>query len=310
VVLTGEGGDELFAGYPTYFGHRYARLAGRLPESVRRAAMAFCARIRPSHHHLTIPYFIERFLDAAALPAFERHVAWFGTASPNEVPSLLAPDLRNRLSKNATRSHLERVAHSLENAPVGSIATEPRLLAYQLLDFELYLGGGLLTKVDRSTMDHGLEARAPFLQPELIRFAFDLPESLRLRGRTGKWVLKEAARGLLPDEIIAQRKKGFSPPFSAWIRGPLRHAIRERLSAQRVHDAGVLDPRATSSLVAAHLDGRVERSRTIWALLSLQMWAERWGAAASGAASGSAGATREVRNASPSTQHESPAPSS
>ena len=279
VVLTGEGGDELFAGYPTYLGHRYAALARRLPESVRRAAIAFCGKIRPKHHHLTLPYFIERFLEAAALPAFERHVAWFGTVPPNEVKDLLSPDLRQQLSENAATAHLERAMNVFEDAPLGDLSTEPRLLAYQLLDFELYLGGGLLTKVDRSTMDHGMEARAPFLQPDLIRFALDMPESLRLRGKTGKWVLKEAARGLVPDEILAQRKKGFSPPFSAWIRGPLRNAVRDRLSAQRIHDAGVLDPRATSSLVSAHLDGRVERGRTVWALLSLQMWAERWGAA-------------------------------
>lgn len=276
VVLTGEGADELFAGYPTYLGHRYARMAARLPESVRRAGIELCARMRPEHHHLTIPYFIERFLEASAMPPFERHVAWFGTALPDEAPELLAPELRSRLSKDATRGHLATVAHHLAKAPVGDVMRDPKLLAYQVLDIELYLGGGLLTKVDRATMDHGMEARAPFLQPDLIRFALGLPESLRLRGRTGKWVLKQAARGLLPDETLAQRKKGFSPPFSTWIRGPLKNAVRERLSAQRIYDAGVLDPRATSSLVAAHLEGRVERSRTVWALLSLQMWAEYW----------------------------------
>jgi asparagine synthase (glutamine-hydrolysing) len=125
-----------------------------------------------------------------------------------------------------------------------------------------------------------MEARAPFLQPDLIHFALSLRERDRLRGRTGKWALKEAARDLLPPEILARRKQGFSPPFSAWLRGPLRDAVRGRLTRARIEAAGVLDADATEALVRAHLEGRVEKSRTVWALLSLQMWAERWSSAA------------------------------
>jgi asparagine synthase (glutamine-hydrolysing) len=297
VVLTGEGGDELFAGYPTYLGHRWAARAGRLPEGLRNAVAALAGALRPKHHHLTIPYFVERFLASAALPPFDRHVAWFGTASPLEAPGLLAPALRDELERDEPRMHIDRLARSL--VPVTNAAgAEPGLLAYQILDFELYLGGGLLTKVDRCTMDHGMESRAPFLQPDLIRFALGLPERQKLRGRTGKWVLKQAARGLLPDDLLARRKQGFSPPFSAWLRGPLRGAVRSRLSRERVERAGVLDPTAVGDMVEAHLAGRAERSRTIWTLLSLQMWAERQ----VGARTGTPPPDRASREASPSLQ--------
>jgi asparagine synthase (glutamine-hydrolysing) len=152
----------------------------------------------------------------------------------------------------------------------------PGLTAYQLLDFELYLAGDLLTKVDRCTMAHGVESRAPFLRQALVEFALALPESVKVRGGTLKCALREAARGLLPADVLGRRKQGFSPPFSAWARGPLRAWVDDALSAARIARAGVLDPRAAREVVEAHLENRADRGRTLWTLLSLQMWAERW----------------------------------
>jgi asparagine synthase (glutamine-hydrolysing) len=276
VVLTGEGGDELFAGYPTYLGHRHAGLANLLPGWATRPALALARRFRPAHHHVTIAHMLERFLGVRGLTPFERHVAWFGTAGPDEARSLLAPALRARVDARAPLAHLDRLAGELARANVVRDPRRPRLTAYQLLDFELYLSGDLLTKVDRCSMAHGLETRAPFLAHALIEFALGLPESAKLRGMTSKWALKEAARGLLPDTLLARRKQGFSPPFSAWARGPLRDYVSSRLSHARVAAAGVLDPEPVERLVAAHLSGTADRSRTLWTLLSLQMWAECW----------------------------------
>jgi asparagine synthase (glutamine-hydrolysing) len=274
VVLTGEGGDELFAGYPTYLGHRHAGFAKHMPRAMREAIIALARRARPSHHHVTLPLLIERFLSVGDLSAFERHWAWFGTASSNEARAFLAPSLRADLAERAPLAHVDRVQRVLETAGVLE-GGEPPLVAYQLLDFELYLSGALLTKVDRAAMAHGVESRAPFLQQSLIEFALALPADARLRGRTSKWALKQAAHGLLPPELLARRKQGFSPPFSAWARGPLRGSIEAHLSRERIERAGVLDPAATRTLLRDHVEGRVERGRTLWTLLSLQMWAER-----------------------------------
>jgi len=160
---------------------------------------------------------------------------------------------------------------------IGNARTRrPDLVVYQLADFEHYLGAGILTKVDRATMAHGLESRAPFLRHPLIEFAMAMPPKAKLRGVSGKWVLKRAARGLLPDGIIHRRKQGFSPPFSSWVRGPLRRFVLSRLDPQRVSRAGVLDPGGVVRVLSEHLLGHAERGRAIWTLLSLQMWAEAW----------------------------------
>ena len=103
-----------------------------------------------------------------------------------------------------------------------------------------------------------------------------LPAREKLRGMRGKWALKKAARGLLPDSIANRRKQGFSPPFSAWLRGPLRRQVLSMLDPQRVSRTGILDPTGVTRILSQHLTREAERSRTIWTLLSLQMWAEHW----------------------------------
>jgi asparagine synthase (glutamine-hydrolysing) len=278
VVLTGEGGDELFGGYPTYLGHRWVGISQRLPEPVAQIALAVARKLRPRNTHVSIAHLIERFLEARAMDPLERHLAWFGTSTLEGARALLAPELRARLCAGEERGYLREFAARAAEAGLPGWPARPGLAVWQLLDFDLYLGGGLLTKVDRCTMAHSVESRAPFLRHQLIRFALGLPEDAKLRGKTGKRALRLAARGLLPPAIVARRKQGFSPPFSAWARGPLRSLVEWRLAPARVRAAGVLDAEATRRVLEDHVSGRAERGRTLWTLLSLEMWAERWGA--------------------------------
>lgn len=275
VVLTGEGGDELFAGYPTYLGHRLARLANRLPQRIAGVLSSLAHRLQPANRHISPAYLLERLVSVRGLSALDRHLEWFGAAPAREVPSLLAPGLREAVAPGDPRAHLAAFEQALEEIG-GARGADPDLVVYQLLDFELYLGGGLLTKVDRATMAHGIESRAPFLYYPLVEFAMALPARAKLRGTSGKWALKQAALGLLPDSIVKRRKQGFSPPFSSWARGPLRQLVLSNLDPRRVSRAGILDPAGVAHILSQHLTGEAERGRTIWTLLSLQMWAERW----------------------------------
>jgi asparagine synthase (glutamine-hydrolysing) len=275
VVLTGEGGDELFGGYPTYLGHRHAGLAAAIPAPLAAVVVALARRFRPRHHHVTIAHLLERFLGARGLSPFERHLAWFGTARPAEALALLAPGLRSAAGADAPLMHARRLERALRDMQLVTEPDRSPLTAFQLLDFETYLSGGLLTKVDRCTMAHGVESRAPFLRASLVEFALALPDGAKIRGTSGKWALKQSARALLPPDVLARRKQGFSPPFSAWARGPLRGLVVEALSPAAVEKAGILDTRAVQRVVRDHLEGREDRGRTLWALLSLQCWAER-----------------------------------
>src|SRR5262249_33052591 len=152
-------------------------LAARLPRFVADTALALARRFRPRHHHVTLAHLIERFLSARGLSAFDRHLAWFGAVRAGEALELLAPELPAALPADAPAwhaRHLERVLGDMEllgatRAAGGAGHAEAvPLVAYQLLDFETYLPGDLLTKVDRCTMAHGVESRAPFLQSALV----------------------------------------------------------------------------------------------------------------------------------------------
>jgi asparagine synthase (glutamine-hydrolysing) len=277
VVLTGEGGDELFAGYPTYLGHRHATLAARLPAPVSAAALALARRFRPRHHHVTIAHLLERFLNVRGLS--RSSVIWRGSGRHVRARRWRCSrsGLRAAVTEHEPLGHARALDARLTDMGMLAPGASVPLTAYQLLDFETYLAGDLLTKVDRCTMAHGVESRAPFLRPSSIAHALGLPESLRLRGTSGKWVLEQAARGSCcrrTSSIAASRaSRHRSRPGR---RGPLRGLVVDALSPRRVARAGVLDPDAVQAVLREHLEAREDRGRLLWTLLALQAWADHW----------------------------------
>ena len=129
-----------------------------------------------------------------------------------------------------------------------------------------------------------LEARVPYLDHELVEFAFRLAPSLKLRGLVGKWILRRAFRDRLPASILRRRKSGFSVPIAAWLRHDLKTLARDLLAPGRVTRQGLFDARRVSAVLEEHLDGRADHARLLWALVMFQLWHERWSAAAPAAA--------------------------
>ncbi|MEA2692751.1 MAG: hypothetical protein QOJ16_2138 [Acidobacteriota bacterium] len=253
VILSGEGADELFGGYPTYLGHRLAPWFLGLPGPLRRGLSAGLARLPASGRKVTVEYLLKRFLAEAERPWAERHLRWFGTGLVRD------------------RAGWERAGLDTLLAEAGS---DPA--AALLLDYRTYLRDGLLVKVDRATMLCSIEARAPYLDRDLSAFALALPIGEKIRGLEGKRVLKRAALAWLPREVVHRRKRGLSVPVAGWINGGLAPEVDRLLAPERLRRQGLLDAALVGRLLAEHRTGRANHARPLWAALILGRWLESW----------------------------------
>jgi asparagine synthase (glutamine-hydrolysing) len=268
VVLSGEGADELFAGYPTYAGHRYADRFRRLPAWLRGAVRAVARGIAPvSMGNVGLDYLLSRFLSGAEMDLIARHHEWFGGLSPRRHATVIAPQVLDLLGADDA---LESARACLEGKRFPDDLAE---LLYT--DFTLYLQDDLLTKVDRATMLTSLEARAPFLDHDLVEFVAALPSHLKLRGINGKAILRDAVRRRLPHEILTRRKRGFNIPFSRWVLEGLGAGLRQRFSRERIEARGLLAFEGVSALLREHLSRQADHRKPLFTLLSLDLWCDR-----------------------------------
>jgi asparagine synthase (glutamine-hydrolysing) len=267
VVLSGEGADELFGGYYTYVADSLAPRIGRLAG----AAAPVVRRLPSSSARASFDYRLKRFVQAAALPALERHHGWKEIFSEDARASLLldAADLDDPVDL------LRRRFAETEGAEA--------LARLQDVDVGVYLADDLLVKTDRTSMAHSVEARVPFLDREVAALAYALPRSARVRGLDKKRLLRRAVAPLLPREVVHGRKRGFSIPAAGWLRGDLVPFAREVLSPAAVRRQGFFDPAAVNRLLERHIAGREDVSRQLWGLLSFALWYEQRDAARSGA---------------------------
>ncbi|MDX1387971.1 MAG: asparagine synthase (glutamine-hydrolyzing) [Acidobacteriota bacterium] len=268
VVLSGEGADELFAGYPTYIGNRVADAYGRLPGPVRRALARAIPRLFPvSMGNVGLDYLLSRFLAGADRPRVERHHTWFGSTPPALQSRVLA---RPVLEACADDDPFETARMRLDGRRLPDGLAE---LLYT--DFTMYLQDDLLTKVDRASMLVSLEARGPFLDHELAEFVAGLPSRQKLSGFTTKAVLRRAVRRRLPKEVLQRRKRGFNIPFSRWLLHGLGDRLRERFSTERIRERGLLSPEGVAALLDEHLDRRADHRKPLFTLLALDLWCDR-----------------------------------
>ncbi len=267
VVLSGEGADELFGGYPTYPG---ARLAPRLARGPLRATLrlALCAAGGGAFGNVATPWLVRRLLEGAPLGWLERHLAWTGAFSAVDQHALWRPEARPAL----VGEDLLSVAAEAARPAVGTGDVVDALLR---VDLRLALPDALLAKVDRATMHAGLEARAPFLERRLVETAAAMPARWKVRGIATKVVLKRALAGLLPREALARRKRGFQVPVSRAFAAGLGDRLRDRLGP-RGPAADLFSADLPLRLLDAHRRGRADHGRRLYALLALLEWIDRW----------------------------------
>jgi len=261
VVLSGEGGDELFGGYETYSADQLALHLG--PMAARLAPLV--ERLPSSSRRVSLEYRAKRFARAAALPPLERHHGWKEIFSAPERSRLLTPPWRDD-SADPLAGGRERFAET---------ATAPLLARLQDVDLGIYLADDLLVKTDRMSMFHSLEARVPYLDPVVAELALALPTRHKVRGLAKKRLLRRAAGPLIPSSITGARKRGFSIPAAAWLRGELKPYARQVLSPERIRSQGFFEPGAVTELLDEHVARRQDHSRQLWGLISFSLWADR-----------------------------------
>lgn len=266
VALGGDGGDELFAGYPMYAGHRWAEVYKRVPQALRSSIVEPLVGLLPvKTKNLSFDYKARRFVTGAKYDAVARHHIWFGSFTPEQQEQLLTPEAL-AASDGDIYADARHIAGECDNDEV--------VTQMQSVDTRLYLAEDILTKVDRASMAVSLEVRAPFLDPRVAEFAASLPCNYKLRRLQTKYILKKAVQDLLPSFVTRRGKKGFGVPVAEWLKVKLRPLARDLLSPERVRRAGVFNANYIAKLQDEHERGVANHRKLLWTLLMFELWHE------------------------------------
>jgi asparagine synthase (glutamine-hydrolysing) len=270
VVLSGDGGDELFAGYDTYGAQQIERWYRRLPAPLRyKAIPALLNQVSPRPAKKGVVNKTKRFVEGAILPAGLQHTRWMMFLNGDEKARLYRPELQAALNGQTAAALLEDTFRRASHFDW--------LAQQQYVDLKTYLADDILAKVDRMSMAASLEARVPLLDHRIVEFALSLPPHMKLgspvlhRGQT-KIILRQAMAGRLPAAILNKPKQGFSIPLKHWLRGPLRPMMTDLLAADCIRRRGYFENHTVQQWMDEHLDGRANHSHRLWALMVFELW--------------------------------------
>jgi asparagine synthase (glutamine-hydrolysing) len=261
VVLSGDGGDELFAGYTRYVVDKKRSGLDKVPRVVREKLM------QPLSAALPHRAWGKNYIRNVSLEPLDRYIDSLSLFTELNKRSLYTQDFRERLNGNCFSIGQELFRSRAESVNTGN-SVDPLLY----LDSKTYLPGDILTKVDRMSMAVSLEARVPLLDHKLIEFVTRIPASLKLKRFETKHIFKRAVRGLVPDEILDRPKQGFGVPIQEWINQQLRSRIHETLTDRRATNRGLFESSYIDILLDEHERGRRDHSASLWALFMLEMW--------------------------------------
>lgn len=263
VVLSGDGGDELWAGYPTYKAHRYATIYQHVPEIIRRGLIApALSLLSSSDGYQSFEWKAKRFTQRWDDEPSKRHLRWMSNTD--------LPELQTAL-RNCDHWPAGIVA-LLSRLNTDKSCSSDLLNSILSLDFQSYLPGSVLTKVDRASMANGLEVRPPMLANQFIDIAMTLPSTMKLNGNRTKFILRRIAATELPAKIVNRKKKGFAIPLARWLRGPLKCRIKMVVQSSPIWSIGLLNQITFAHWFVEHQERKVDRSKSLWALLILDHW--------------------------------------
>jgi asparagine synthase (glutamine-hydrolysing) len=270
VILSGDGGDELFGGYETYIADRLVRKYGIAGQVFRRKTVQkLVLALPPQKQKKGLINKLRRFAEGMQYPEDLQHVRWMIFLSDPDRMRLFSDDLKAELNGTVPyqfiREYFNRAHARLD------------LLNQQnFVDLKTYLVDDILVKVDRMSMATSLEARVPFLDHRVVQKAFEIPGDWKIRGKDTKYILKKAMRDLLPREILYRDKQGFSIPIKNWIREELREMMLDVLNERKLAQQGYFNPAYVNRLIEEHLSGKENHSHRLWALMMFELWCEKF----------------------------------
>jgi asparagine synthase (glutamine-hydrolysing) len=259
VALTGDGGDELFAGYKRFAATRVAELYRHIPQVLQRGVVGLLSVFPESTSYAGFLPRARRFVDHASRPLFEQYLGWIGIFDNCSIQDLLV----NKPDTDPV-SHFKNYFDEM-----AGLESLDQLLAVHA---KTSLPGDLLVKTDRMSMANSLETRSPFLDQDLLQFAVRIPPDLKLRGMTTKYILKRMLEGLVPRKIIQRKKHGFAVPVGHWFRTIYKEYIRETLLAPDAMRRGYFNEETLRRLIDEHQSGKRDHGHRLWALLTFEMW--------------------------------------
>ena len=266
VVLSGDGGDEIFGGYDTYVAQRWAdTFYERLPALLRHTVLPrMLAQVPPQQAKKGLVNKVKRFVEGGTLPADLRHTRWMLFMDPADKAHLYQPVLKKQLGLTHTDDFIRE---QFVNTPfTNSLAQQ------QYVDVKTYLVENILTKVDRMSMATSLEVRVPLLDHRLVEFALNLPPRMKIRGRHTKYLMRTAMAERIPSEILAKPKQGFSIPLKHWLRNTLKPIMTDLLSEETVSRRGYFNAKAVLRWQQEHVRGQRNHSHRLWALMVFELW--------------------------------------
>lgn len=269
VVLSGEGGDEIFAGYETYAAYQVSRWFRRVPRWMRRNLIAPLVNCLPvSDKKLSLEFKLKRFLGGQDLSPAQAHFWWRVVLTEAQKLSLYTPHVLEQIVPQASeRYFVDRFEQSTAKDSLSRLFE---------IDCSVFLPDDLMVKNDRMSMAHSLEARVPLTDLELTAFMSTVPSGLKLRSLRKKHIMRRAMEGILPAEILNKKKVGLEMPYSHWLKHELKDLMMSYLGPKRISDTGLFRRDAVQALITDHLAGRVDHGRALWGLLNYMMWFEHY----------------------------------
>lgn len=265
VVLTGDGGDELFAGYEWYIAEKIERYYHKLPATVRDSWIPQVINsIPPSRRKKGLLNKLKRFVEGSVLPESLQHFRWSIFMTEEKKRDLYSEEFKRSVDGMDASSRLIAYLKTVEEADA--------LWQQQFTDIKTYLVDDILFKVDRMSMGNSLEARTPFLDYRVVEFAAGLPSHLKLNGLKTKYLLKQCMALKLPPEIINRKKEGFSIPMKNWLKQELHQLMQDVLSPERIKKGGLFNVPYIEKLKSEHLKGIANHSHQLWSLMVFEIW--------------------------------------